>query len=262
VGAEANVGVPSYQDAQATPPPDDNNNDNNNNADNADNNNAQAGANGSASENYNNDYLVNQVVETALDNGGQIEDMTVSMMINSRELTPDTLEKYKEMVAYGVGISTDKVFITYAEFLAKPETPVYADPDHTASPGSALALPVALPTEVLLYGGAGLGGLILLLVVLLLLRRRSRKRAAAKLAAVPRPGAEGAPVEGAGEAAEAPVPTPMPTPTREKKPIPGEIVLSETREQALTRQVKEFTAINPDIVAQLLRAWMREEGPK
>jgi flagellar M-ring protein FliF len=256
VGAEANVGVPSYQDAQATatPSPTDNAN---NNANSTGNNSTQAGNTGSASESYDNDYLVNQVVETALDNGGQIEDMTVSLMINSRDLTPDTVDKYKQMVAYGVGISTDKVFISYAEFLAKPETPVYADPGQTASSASALSLPLALPTNVLLYGGAGLGGLILLLIVLLLLRRRGKKRSAAKLAAESRLTPEGAPAEGAGEATEAPMVPPIP---REKKPIPGEIVLSETREQALIRQVKEFTTVNPDIVAQLLRAWMKEEN--
>lgn len=247
-GAEANIGVPSYQNAQATPAPTANNGGNNNTV-----------SNGSASESYDNDYLVNQVVENALDNGGQIEDMTVSMMINSRDLTPDTLDKYKQMVAYGVGISTDKVFISYAEFLAKPQTPVYADPGHAASPSS--VLPVALPTNVLLYGGAGLGVLILLLIALMLLRRRRGKRSAAKPAAAPKLAMEGAPVEGAGmaEAAEAPAPTPA---AREKKPIPGEIVLSETREQALIRQVKEFSAVNPEIVAQLLRAWMKEENPK
>jgi len=246
-GAEANIGVPSYQDAQATPAP------------NSGGNNNSTASNGSASESYDNDYLVNQVVENALDNGGQIEDMTVSMMINSRDLTPDTLDKYKQMVAYGVGISTDKVFISYAEFLAKPQTPVYADPGHAASPSS--VLPVALPTNVLLYGGAGLGVLILLLVALMLLRRRRGKRSAAKPAAAPKLAMEGAPAEGAGaaEAAEAPAPLPA---AREKKPIPGEIVLSETREQALIRQVKEFSAVNPEIVAQLLRAWMKEENPK
>jgi flagellar biosynthesis/type III secretory pathway M-ring protein FliF/YscJ len=35
--------------------------------------------------------------------------------------------------------------------------------------------------------------------------------------------------------------------------------LNETREQNLKRQVKEFSASNPEIVAQLLRAWMKED---
>ena len=47
---------------------------------------------------------------------------------------------------------------------------------------------------------------------------------------------------------------------REKKSLPGEIVLNETREQVLKRQVKEFSSANPEIVAQLLRSWMKEEN--
>ena len=43
------------------------------------------------------------------------------------------------------------------------------------------------------------------------------------------------------------------------RPIPGQIVLNETREQALKRQIKEFAAGNPDIVAQLLRTWIKED---
>ena len=271
-GTEANVGVPSYQDgAQPTATPDPNDDTNNNGTDNNDTNgNTQEGNTGSASESYKNSFLVNQVVETALDNGGQIEDMTVSVMINSRELTPETLEKYREMVAYGVGIATDKVFITYAEFLAKPGTPIYADPGQTAAPDSVLSLAASLPTEVLLYGGAGLGALILLLIVLLMIRRRKR-RSTDKPAAAPKTKSKGKAKDGAasttgevGEVAETvegeDEVDEIPQPLRERKPIPGEIVLSETREQVLKRQVKEFTAANPEIVAQLLRSWMKEEN--
>ena len=42
--------------------------------------------------------------------------------------------------------------------------------------------------------------------------------------------------------------------------IPDEIVLSETREQGLKRQVREFTAGNPEVVATLIRGWMKEDG--
>lgn len=239
-GVEANVGVPSYQDGTNT------------DTNNVDNNNTQGGNNGSASESYSNDFLVNQVVETALDSGGQIEDMTVSMMINSREMTPETLEKYREMVAYGVGIATDKVFITYAEFLAKPETPIYADPGQLATPTTIFGLPVALPAEILLYGGAGLGALILLLIILLIVRSGRKKRAPVKKGT--RAGAAGA---GNEEDEEEEL---SQQPARDKRPLPSEIVLNETREQALKRQVKEFTSGNPEIVAQLIRSWMKEEN--
>lgn len=227
-GTETNVGVPSYQN-------EDDDRDRND---------------GSASESYTNEFLVNQVVENALDNGGQIEDMTVSMMINSRELAAETLEKYREMVAYGVGIPPEKVFITYAEFLAKPETPVFTDTGQITTSD----LMSFLPVDVLIYGGVGLGVLILLLIVLLILRNKARKRRGpAGSAAIGADDlAEGEEEEGEGGAAR----------PSKKAPVPGEIVLSETREQGLKRQVREFAAANPEIVAQLLRSWMKEDSAK
>jgi flagellar biosynthesis/type III secretory pathway M-ring protein FliF/YscJ len=38
------------------------------------------------------------------------------------------------------------------------------------------------------------------------------------------------------------------------------IVLNETREQGLKRQIREFSKTNPDIVAQLIRTWLKEEN--
>jgi len=41
--------------------------------------------------------------------------------------------------------------------------------------------------------------------------------------------------------------------------LPGEIIPNETREQALKRQIKEYTTNNPETVAQLLRVWIKED---
>ena len=201
-GTEENVGTPTYQedgqDAQAT----------------------------SSSETSSTEYLVNQLVENVLDNGGQIQDMTVSLLINRDSLAPEAIEQYREMVAYSVGVQPEKVFIANAAFLPKPEEPVFTDPETDSFP---------LSREVLLYAGIGLAVLVLLLLTLLLRKRKNH-------AAIPHEPDE-------GEPAKAP----------EKPPIPDEIVLNETREQNLKRQVKEFAASNPEIVAQLLRAWMKED---
>ena len=37
------------------------------------------------------------------------------------------------------------------------------------------------------------------------------------------------------------------------------IVLNETREQAIKRQIKEFTDTHPQIVAQMIRTWLKED---
>jgi flagellar M-ring protein FliF len=70
-GTEENVGTPTYQDngtdAQST----------------------------NSSQSNSTEYLVNQLVESVLDNGGQIQDMTVSMLINSDSLEPEAIEQYR-----------------------------------------------------------------------------------------------------------------------------------------------------------------------
>lgn len=204
-GTEENVGTPTYQEDD------------------------QAAQSTSSSETSSTEYLVNQLVQNVLDNGGQIQDMTVSMLINSDSLAPEALEQYREMVAYSVGIQSEKVYIASAAFIPESETPMITDLGTQTD-----FFPFT--REVLLYAGAGLAALVLLLLVLLLRKRKKQ------VAAPPEPD-EGKPEEGA-----------------EKAPIPDEIVLNETREQNLKRQVKEFAASNPETVAQLLRAWMKGDS--
>lgn len=187
---------------------------------------------GSYSEVSTTEYLVNKLVENVLDNGGQIEDMTVSILINTDTLTSEAVEQYKEMVAFSVGIDPEKVYISYAEFLPQPEVTIPAY-DETQEQ----ALGFTLTKEMLIYGGAGLGGLLLLIIILAILMGGRRRR----------------------RAASAPAPEQEPVREQEKAPLPDEIILNETREQGLKRQVKDFASTNPEIVAQLLRAWMKEE---
>jgi flagellar biosynthesis/type III secretory pathway M-ring protein FliF/YscJ len=46
---------------------------------------------------------------------------------------------------------------------------------------------------------------------------------------------------------------------RQNDEIPA-IVLNETREQGLKRQIKDFSTTNPEIIAQLIRTWLKEEN--
>ena len=196
----------------------------------------------SASESGSREFLVNKLIEGIEDNGGRITDMTVAVMINSSFLADDLVAKYKEMVAYGVGIPVEKVVITHAEFTPK-QAPVF--PQEQAIDMDGLIIPVA-------------GGFLLLLLLAVFLTLRSgRKRRTARQYApqnqsqqrnqqARRPGQE---MAQQGQDAE-------------KPEAPGEIVLTETREQGIKRQVKEFATVNPEIVAQLLRTWMKEDDSK
>ena len=217
-GTEANVGVPTYPEQDG-----------------------DGDRDTSATERISPDFLVNQVIESALDNGGKILDMTVSLMVNGRDIAQEVLTGYRDMVAYSVGIAPEKVFVTNAEFLKKPEPPqeVVVVPEET--PIYVLGvLPITL-SQLIVYGGIALFGLIILLILLALLRRARRKK---KQADAERQG-----LEVFQKGTQPPL-----------VDIPDEIVLSETREQGLKRHVREFTAANPEVVATLIRGWMKEDG--
>ena len=51
--------------------------------------------------------------------------------------------------------------------------------------------------------------------------------------------------------------------TKPKTVLPAaEIILNETREQSLKKQIKDFSSTSPDIVAQLIRTWIKEGEDK
>lgn len=236
-GTETNTGVPTYEEGDGEQ------------ADGA-----------SASDSGSNEYFVNQKVEGIQDGGGKITDMTVSVMINSRDLLPETIEKYREMVAFGAGIPVEKVVVNYAEFLAKPNTPIFTEQ-------AGVGLPFGLTLDMLMYIGIGMLSLIigLIVLVILLLKRKKKSRMMNRQQAqyqqpnANRPQQPQRPQQ----AMQRPQ---QPQNREEDRPqgehmaqTPGEIVLSETREMGLKRQVKEFAAVNPETVAQLIRTWMKED---
>ncbi len=199
----------------------------------------------SASVSGSNDYLVNKLIEGIEDSGGRITDMTVAVMINSSFLSDDLVAKYKEMVAYGVGIPLEKVVITHAEFTPK-QAPVFPDEP-------------AVNMDPIIIAVAAAFALILALAVILTLRSGRRRRAVQHGAQQGRP--QQRPVQGQGQG-QGRRPGQEAGQQGERQEAPGEIVLTETREQGIKRQVKEFATANPEIVAQLLRTWMKEDDAK
>lgn len=195
----------------------------------------------SASESGSNEYLVNKLIEGIEDNGGRITDMTVAVMVNSSYLSDDLVEKYKEMVAYGVGIPVEKVVITQAEFTPKEPAVLPQQP--------------ASNMDVVIIAIAGIFVLLLALAVFFTLRAGRKKKGIGQRAQIAKGqhGQQRQPGRRPNQEAAA---------QAEKPEVPGEIVLTETREQGIKRQVKEFASVNPEIVAQLLRTWMKEDEAK
>lgn len=186
----------------------------------------------STAESSETEYLVNQLIESVESDGGQIKDMTVAVMINRKEMAAEDIEKYKQIVAYGVGLTTDKVVVTNVEFTKTNEIKAVA-----TSVFSNIAL-----SPVVVASAAGVL-LLIILAVLLAAKKKKKKRKSAKED-------EEFDLDDADMVLE----------KRKSEIIPGEIVLNETREQGLKRQIKDFSTANTNIVAQLLRTWIKEDG--
>ncbi len=195
------------------------------------------GAGTSTSESSGTEYLVNQLIKSTQSDGGEIKDISVAVILNKEEMADDELEKYKNIVAFGAGISTDKVVITAIEFSSKKAIQAFAS--------DALG-------QKSLYWKLILGGVIAVLIIgviiLIMTKKRAKKKKKLREA------------EGEDFYLKDPNSTLRLGKNGKAEVIPGEIILNETREQGLKRQIKDFSSANPDIVAMLLRTWIKEEG--
>lgn len=196
---------------------------------------ADAGASGqSASSSSETNYLVNQMKEQMEKKGYEIKDISVAVLIGDTSLSPDETEKYREMIAYASGIKAEKVSVFAAEFSAQKSTsPVQQTPAPIYS---------IEQKDVPYLIGLCAFLLVLILFIIIMKSRRKRRNAAAtndedELGLIGNLGTNPA-------------------------MMPGQIVLNETRELGLKRQIKDFSSSSPDVVAQLLRTWIKEEEIK
>jgi flagellar M-ring protein FliF len=210
-----------------------------------------------SSDSYNAEYLVNQLVKEIQDNGGNITDMSVALIVNADELTEENIAQYKELVAYSAGISTDKVSVSCAKFLSTDSETVSTQETSNTGIAAVFSSAGAMFSNLGAVGIFIIGGIIIAIVLAVvmkkLLSKRKQKAAVKKLKLTEKLKTEKYRAENPDEnSEEAP---------KKAKPenMPGEIVLNETREQALKRQIKEFSSGNPETVAQLLRVWMKED---
>jgi len=201
------------------------------------------GQDGVTSQQQNIDYLVNQVKEQIQKDGGEIKDMTVAVAIDQKDLSITQMDKIRTMVAFAAGIAPEKVAIQNMEFLVSKE-----------QQGQAAEAATPLSPEnmrrFLLYGLPALAGCLLISLTVWSLVRKKKKTVRAKYQN--KQVLERFAQASAGKVIQ----------EQQQANMPGAIVLNETREQALKKQVKDFSTQNPAIVAQLVKTWLKEEGER
>ncbi len=215
-------------------------------------------------------YLVSQVKQQIQSDAASVKDLTISVVVNKTGMPDTEKQQIVNTVAKAAAVDTDKVsvyFGTFANSSVKTNTQ-----------------PEAMPSlnQLLIYGGAALGTLLVVVIIAAVVLASKRKKKREELmgpeedAEVPEDfyelkgvgNAENAEelAEGGAEeniaAADAKPKKPAKEKAVEAEPLRA---IEETRaaenskQEALTKEIRDFSSQNPEIAAQLIRAWLRGE---
>jgi len=173
-------------------------------------------------------YLVSQLKEQIEHNPGKIEKLTVAAVINKANMSDEERNQINKLIAFSTGVETDNIALSNM---------VFYDFDEPAAPVAITDPPQGMQlNELLIYGGIALALIsIIAIIIILVLRKRKKKKAKA---------AEEAAVD-------------LDSNGYSWADIQDGIKVQETEEQAIKKQLKDFTQSNPEIVSQLIRTWLK-----
>jgi flagellar biosynthesis/type III secretory pathway M-ring protein FliF/YscJ len=179
------------------------------------------------------DYLVNQIIEQVQKQGAAIGDVTVSVLINKADMTPDEIANVTKIVANTAGVSTDKVALCNMQFAtvnAPVNTPV------TLTPGISLLSRLLSVKYLPIY--ALLSILPVFLIILFIIGRvRAKKRRLLKQVV-----SEDKKVTAKEDSKEGNVDVSQ---------------ITETKEQQLITEIRDFSMKAPQITAMLIRTLLK-----
>lgn len=175
------------------------------------------------------EYLVSQVKEQIEKNTGEITDTTVSVAVDSADLTPARAGEMRQTIAVASGIdltqADTKIAVFNAPFYEETETPkVGLAALFESNPMLKYIIPAILALII-----------AVIVVIIVVINKAKAKKRAEELA------------------------------TEEAKRLAAQenIIslddLEKTREEELKSQIQDFTDMNPEISAQLLKTWLRGE---
>ncbi len=229
------------------------------------------------------DYLVSKVEEQIQSNAAALDDLTVAVVINTDSMTNTKKQEVTSLIANAAAVDPSKVAIMTAPANSAAES-------QPAQPAADLASMLANNKILLIVGGAILL-LVIVLVALVAAKRRSARREQllenlqpAVLPAVQPedlepvseveaasgeetvPEKEETQPEGETVSAEGGAP-------EEAQPVEGEPEMpvesieeirnaSGGKEQRVKVELQDFSNKNPEIVAQLIRSWLKGDDGK
>lgn len=189
-------------------------------------------------------YLVSQVKQQIQGDAASVQDMTISVVINKEGLADVQKQQIAQLVANAAAVKPEKVAI-YNSAFSNPVQPTQAQPSGT--------LPLS---TIVIIGGVVLLTLIIVGLIIFFVARSRKKKELAALALA----------EGENPEDNTPLKDRLEEETSGEKTEKEDVFVpaiedaraqNATKEEALTKEIQEFTSQNPEIAAQLIRSWLR-----
>jgi len=187
-------------------------------------------------------YKISEEHKKFEDNGLRVSKITASVMVDEKQMSDDEIARMTRLVANAIGTDVDNV-----TFIAKPF------PAMPQKPGDGILEANSTAKNILVYIIILLGGLLVVLFGLAIMTSGSKKKRMVRYRGA-------APVvDGAGAFYR----SDMFQATAEDSDgfdLPSLVDNeNETKDVVLKREIKEFSRSNPEIVAQLIRTWLRTD---
>ena len=183
----------------------------------------------STSSNEQTKYQVSQVKSQTQRSGADVESISIGIAINKDSFAPGEKESVIQLVAFSAGVSAENIAVENFTFNTPEDVAELPEPD------------TSIWDQKMILIGAGAGFLLLtIIIILLVLRRKKKKQIPVETVEVSANGAEAALNHLFGPLG----------------PIGQITPIKDSRGEA----IKEFARENPDIVAQMIKSWLRSEN--
>lgn len=199
------------------------------------------------------EYLVNKEVKQIEKDGYSYDNISATVVVDATDITQAEIEEWQRVIANAIGTTIDRVSFKAYPFML----------DRTGGGAGDGSVVVQGSRSSLVFAIVALGILLVILLVIALVaagsnkrRAKARKAAAAAMATAPSASASGRFDFEDSSLRD----------NDSSDRIDYEIhSLSEeddsSRDVVLKREIREFSKTNPEIVAQLIRTWMKGDEP-
>ena len=185
-------------------------------------------------------YEMNRRFEHFTNDGLRIESKSAAVVVNRPRMTEAEIDEWKEIIADAIGADT-------VSFLAVPFTPRPPVPQEPIYKFGDMR-------NILIWIIVALGVVLIVLLIMALTTSSSKKKRQIRYRGSI-PVADGMGGYLRDDSFQPPPIEP------EGFDLPSLLDENETKDVVLKREIKEFSKSNPEIIAQLIRTWLREDEP-